>query len=82
MSKSCPKDCGDLYGLGEWSRARCNLTWTHGIGVVAQKTTDPWPEPNALADHLKGVYGDEEHQCDGHAHEAVRRAITFELGNE
>ena len=83
MRKPCPENRGDLLlCLGKLAELLSAWKRTHRIGVVAQKATNPWSEPNPVADHLEDVDGEEEHQGDGHTHEAVSGAVAFKFRNE
>ena len=63
MSKSCPEDCGDLSSLDKLAKlgSMYALFQTYRISVVAQQTTNPWPEPYTFPNHFKDVDGEEKH---------------------
>ena len=86
MRKARPEYRGDLSrSLNKLAEAHVNFVIgrkTHRIGVIAKKSTDVGPEPHTLTNHLEDVDGEEEHQRDSHAQEAISRALAFEFGNE
>ena len=82
MSEPCPEDCSDLWGLSELAELIHASSKTHRIGVVAQKSADPWTEPCAFVHQFEDVDGEEEHESDGHTHVSISWAIAFEFGYE